>query len=415
MSSSSRKSRGRRGRRLAAQIAGAAAVVCGGGTASADAWLWDPRVEVGAVYDDNYRLTEERVNQIEVTGAALDAELGMLTETPTTRLELRPRVHSTYFPNKSSEDATDGYLTALAQKRTQRLLSRFQGQFADQSVVSSELLAANFPGIDLGQPVSGDTGRVTLRNRQRLILAEPSIAFDWTQRRHLTASLQYMDVQYDNKLFEQVGYKSYSGTGGIVFDVTQRSSLSLNLLESVYSPADGSKDTNTTGLAGIWRTSTSEVTSFYVRAGANHSTRDAEGTSPKISATSFNGGVGAEWHQQTTRWLIDLLRSTSPSGAGVVINRDELRFRVLRDFQPRFSGFLAARGIKDSGLSNSVTTIRERKYATGSTGFEWRANRQIAIDGAYDYTWQKYQGDLNAAVSNGVHLSVVYQPRRLNP
>jgi hypothetical protein len=132
-----------------------------------------------------------------------------------------------------------------------------------------------------------------------------------------------------------------------------------------------------------------------------------------VSTTSFNGGIGAEWHLQTTRFVLDALRSTSPSSAGAVVNRDEVRFRTTHDFTPRFSGSLAARGIRTKGLQNSVSAVSERKYATGTAGFEWRANRQYSIEAAYDYRWQKYQGDPSDAVSNAVTLSVVYQPRRL--
>ncbi len=27
------------------------------------------------------------------------------------------------------------------------------------------------------------------------------------------------------------------------------------------------------------------------------------------------------------------------------------------------------------------------------TGFEWRLTRQFALEGAYEYKWQKYEGD----------------------
>ncbi len=58
--------------------------------------------------------------------------------------------------------------------------------------------------------------------------------------------------------------------------------------------------------------------------------------------------------------------------------------------------------------------MRDRKYAAGSTGFEWRANRQFSLHGEYDYTWQKFADQPNDASSNGVIVSVIYEPRRLN-
>jgi hypothetical protein len=391
----------------------AAALATGASAAYADAWIFDPRVEVGAVYDDNYRLSSIDAQKIDVTGAAVDAELGMRTESPRSLFGITPRVHSTFFPDASSEEATDYYLAGTAQTRTQRLVSKFDAQFADESVVSSELLSADFPGVGLGQPVSGDTGRVSIRNRRRLVTATPSVSYDWTERRHLTADLQYVDAKFDNNVFEQVGYTSYGATAGILFNTTQRSTVWLQLLGSRFSADNNTPDTDTTGVAVEYRTSSSEITSFYARIGAAHSQRDAQGINPSVSTTSFNGGVGAEWRLPTTRFVLDALRSTSPSSAGAVVNRDEVRFRTTHDFTPRFSASLAARGIKTTGLQNSVSSVAERKYATGTAGFEWRANRQISLEGAYDYRWQKYQTDPSDAVSNAVTLSVVYQPRRL--
>lgn len=395
-----------------APVAGAVALACGASAAHAQVWIFEPRVEVGAVYDDNYRLTDQRGSEIQVQGGAIDAALNMHQDTQTTTLGLTPRVHSTFL-NESSEESTDYYVDGIAEKKTQRLDTRFRASFADESVVSSELPAADFPGLDLGQTSSGDTGQVTFRNRRRLVVAEPSIAWDWTERRHLTGDLQYVDTKYDDQFFEQVGYTTYTGTGGILFDVSQRRTLWFTVAQQKFSPDNNSPDTDTTTGSVEYRTSSTQIATFYVRAGASHSTHDATGSTAEISTTSFNGGVGAQWNLQTTQIVLDALRATSPSSSGAVLNRDEVRFRVTHTFDPRFSGYLGARAIRTDGLSDQVNPVRERKYATGTAGFEWRANRQFSLHGAYTYTWQKYEFTPTAANSNGVVLSVVYEPRRL--
>ncbi|HEV7714225.1 MAG TPA: hypothetical protein VGO53_01435, partial [Steroidobacteraceae bacterium] len=201
MSSSSRNPRGRtavsRTLGAVAPLAGAAAaLLCFTRTASAAdlKWEYNPRVELGAIWDDNFRLTDQPGQEIQVTGASIDGALDIrgIGVGERTLLEFEPRVHSTYFPDESSENATDYYLNAAAERRTQRTVSRLPVTFAEESVVTAELLAADFPGIDLGQTVSGDTGRVSVRNRRRLITAVPQTTFDWTERRHLTFSLQYV-------------------------------------------------------------------------------------------------------------------------------------------------------------------------------------------------------------------------------
>jgi len=403
-------------RRSVVRLAAASAITCAAGPAlAASDWVFDPRIELGAVYDDNYRLTDQPGQEIDVTGAAVDAALGMRGEGTRGKLELTPRIHSAYFPNESTENHTDYYLDALAEKHTQRLISSFAASFADESVVSSELAAADFPGISLGQTASGDSGLVTVRNRRTLIAANPSLQYDWTERRHVHFDLQYIDTSFDSQFVEQVGYRDYAASGGLSWDVSQRHVFIVNVIGERYSPKDTDPDTNTGGLSMEWRTSPSQIRTYYFRAGVRHSERNATASAAEVSETNFNGGVGAAWQLQTTRFVIDLLRSTSPSSAGVVVNRDEVRFRLTHTFQPRFSGFIAVRGIRTHNLDdNSTDPVRDRKYATGSTGFEWRASRQISLTGSYEYRWQEFENTPTDARSNGVLLSVVYEPRRLN-
>ena len=399
--------------RFALPAVGGATLLLGAPLASAQAWILDPRVELVAIHDDNYRLAPDKPSQIEVNGGAIDAQLTARKESQASLFEITPHVRSSFFPDASSEESTDGYLTVHGSHRTQRTRLNILGQYANESVVSSELPAADFPGVGLGQTVGGDAGRVSVRNRRVLYAVEPSLEFDWAERRHLTADVRYEKAAYNNSEFEQVGYTNIGGTAGILWDVSHRSTLSLNVLGAQYSPDDNSPDTTTGGVMAEWRTNPSAVTNFYFRLGGDHSQRNGSGTTADISTSSFNGGVGVAWNFQVTHIVIDALRSTAPSSQGVVVNRDELRFRLARDFSPRVAGVFALRGIRTDGVGTATDQVRERKYYTGHAGFEWRMTRQFSLEGAYEYKWQEYKGDPTSARSNGATVSVVYEPRRL--
>jgi hypothetical protein len=398
--------------RRAASAAAVAGVACGASVAPAANWELEPRVELGAVYDDNYRLTDQPGQEIEVTGAALDAQLGLRNETPRTLLELLPRIHATYFPGESSEDATDYFLGAVAERNTQRIHLRGDALFADESVVASEVLAADFPGVELGDTASGDDGRVSIRNRRTLVSLSPSIGFDWTERRRVVGDVHFIDASYDADVFEQVGYNDVGGRAGIEWDTSQRGRLALRASASVFSPDGSSTDTTRTGLEAEWRTRSSETMQYYFRGGATRSERDATGLTPNISDTAFSGGLGVSWSWQVTNLVIDAVRSAGPSSAGSVVNRDELRFRITRAMSPRLAGHLALRGIRTEGALADLQEVRDRKYAAGTAGFEWRVSRQYALLGSYNYTWQEFEAEPDNAVSNGVNLSIVYEPRR---
>jgi hypothetical protein len=79
---------------------------------------------------------------------------------------------------------------------------------------------------------------------------------------------------------------------------------------------------------------------------------------------------------------------------------------------PKMAGHLALRGIRTEGAVEEALLVRERKYAAASAGLEWRWSRQYSLVGSYNYTWQEFEGEPADATSNGVSLSVVYEPRR---
>jgi len=403
--------------RAALPVLGLATGVFISPAASAQSWIFDPRIAVQAIYDDNYRLVSTPGQEIEVTGGGIDAELATRKEWQASMFEIAPRIRSTFFPDESSEESTDYFLNFLGERRTQRTKLGIRGQYADESVVTSELPVADFPDVGLGQPTGGDAGRVSVRNRRTLYLIQPTLDFDWTERRQLSLEAHYVQADYDDNLVEQVGYTDTGGSIGIGWNLTQRSTFSIDLLAARYDPDDATGSTTNTGLTAEWRTTPSQVTNFYFRLGGSRAERSSSATDAGVDSSSFNGGVGVAWNFQVTQVVIDAIRATVPSSQGEMVDRDELRFRVTRDFSPRFSGFVALRGIRSEGVDSdtgTASTIRERKYYTGRTGFEWRMSRQYALEAMYEYKWQEYEGDADNATSNGVTLSVVYQPRRVN-
>jgi hypothetical protein len=392
----------------------AALVAATAGSAEAANWQFDPRVELSAIYNDNYRLSPDADSEIEVTGGGLDLELEWIAETPRSSFSIAPRSRLLRFPGEGSENTTDYFLRLQGEYRTQRARSGFRAQYSDESVVTSELLAPDFPGVDLGEPVGGDGGRVNVRNRRDLIWVNPWTFFEWTERSRLELQANFIDASYDDNLFEQVGFQDIRGIIGVEFDVSPRSTIAVRALVSQYSPDENFTDSTGTGFQAEWRTRSSATMRYYFRAGATRTERDAFGTTPKVSDTSLTAGAGVSWNYQVTRIVLDLLRSQEPSSAGVVETRDELRFRVNRDLRPRLGAFFSLRALRSEGAVEDVADVRDREYLTGTAGLEWRMSRQYTLRGAYDYAWQEFEGDPSDAQSNAVTLSVIYEPRRVN-
>ncbi len=376
------------------------------GSAYASNWDFNPRVELGGMYNDNYRLAEDSPDKIHVGGATLDASLGMRLLTQTSEITLAPRVTSSYFPNDTDDDSTNGYLDVKADHKTLKADYGVAAQYANEEVIFSELLPANFPGVSLGQIVGSESGRVTVLNRRTLERLAPTMTYDLTPRRHLHLDAEYLHAAYDKNLLEQIGFQNFTAKAGMGFDLTQKVTFTGSVIGTRFEP-NGSNDTNGYGVETQLDVRRTDVMRYYLRLGAQRSTADLPGQS--ISSTGVTGGAGITWTYQVTQYVLDAIRGVSPSSSGAVVTHDELRFRVIRALRPRLSGFLGARAIKLRGAVGQGLEVQGTDYAAGAAGFEYQLTRNYHLAGEYDYTWQKFQGEPNAA-SNSIALSIVYQP-----
>lgn len=400
-----------------ALLAGAFGVAAS--SAAAAGWEFQPRIEVSALYDDNYRLTDVSEAEIEVTGGFLDAELAFRSETPISLAEFLPRVRTSVFPDEEQEESTDEFVGFAYERRSQRLESRISLGYAEESVVTSELLAADFPDIDLGDVVVGDSGRISVRNRRELLSAKPSLSWAWTPTRRLELGASYLDASYEEQAFEQTGYTDIGVFGGVSVDVSPRDSIEALVRVSTYEPERARADTERAAFDLEWTRRWSPTMRFYVRAGVETADTEVVALDPQrrpitvsVSETTPVGGIGAAWKYEVTEIVLDAVRSVSPSSAGVVVERDEARLRMRRDLRERFAVFGNLRNVRTKGAVEDIAQVRDRDYIAARLGFEWRATRPLRLLGAYDYAWQEFEGEPDDAVSNSISISFIYEPRR---
>lgn len=425
MSLSSRKSRGRQavskvGRcggssaRLAATAR--AALVTGASLASVLAvvkasaanWDFNPRVEAGGMYNDNYRMAESGSHKTEAYGTLVDAQFAARLLNPRADISIIPHIHSSFLPDDHDDQSTDGFLDVTGSYRTQKATYGGIAQYRNETVLSSELLSADFPGVGLGQIVGEQSGRVSVRNRRNLERVAPTMTYDFTPRHHLHLDAEYTNVSYSKNLFEQIGFRNYSGAAGWQFDYTQRQKFTVRGVFSHFQPDGSPNDTNRYGVEGQWDAKPSNIMQTYVRFGVDRvrALTTADGI---INNTEIVGGAGISWTYQISQYVLDALRDLSPSAAGAVVEHDELRFRMLRALRPRLSTVLGARLVRVRGASQTQLGIQGSEYAAASASLQYQITRNYRLAGEYDYTWQKFRGEPYAA-GNSVGLSVIYQP-----
>ena len=370
--------------------------------AGAAAWEFNPTVEAGYLYDDNYRLNLPGT-EISVEGPMVDAQLELLARTQASELSLTPRVRATYFSNEPNLDAVDYFATIDWLHHGQRVLTRVRADVADQDIVNSEQPNASAGG-GLGDPDLGDAGRVLVENRRMRASLRPSMSFDLSARREILLGAGYTDVTFDNQFAgAQVDFNATDLSAGLLTRLNERSTLTTSVNGARYEIGN-SDPQNSYGAELQWDLSTAAQTRTYLRGGAKNVDL-ASGD----SQVAWIAGAGTAWLAGRNDWFIDLSRNVGPTSAGALVTRDELRVRFTRAMTPRLSLQAGVRGTTDDAV-DPASTFEKRKYVTGYVGLQWRWLEEFSVRFAYDYTWQDFRNDTVSAASSGALISFLYQP-----
>ncbi|HEU4652545.1 MAG TPA: hypothetical protein VFS47_01080 [Steroidobacteraceae bacterium] len=377
----------------------AVAALAGTNAVEAANWEFAPAVLGGYRYDDNYRLSQPG-DEIEVSGAEVDATMLFRTIDPRTKVEIAPRVRATYFPNEGDEDSTDYFLRGSVEDRTPRRAMGVDASFAHEDVVRTEF--STEPQGSLGNPDVA-TSTTFLRNQRDLYQVTPSFSYDLSQRQRIGVDGQYTHASFDNNYAgAQVDFTQANLGVGWTFIASQRNSFTLRGIAAHYDTVDTAE---AYGAQAEWGTQLSPTSRMYVRIGAQNTKPEN-----RDSSTNMLAGLGGDWMGERNHLFLDLTRTVNAVAAGSVVERTELRFRLNHDISERITMLLGARGIRDEGIHS--TAYPKRNYVTGQAGLEWRAQRSIAFTATYTYRWQDDERFPTDVSANGFLIGVLYQPKR---
>ena len=377
--------------------------------ASADEVQYNPRVEIGAGYDDNANLSGISADEVKTFGENIDARLEIHGLEPSSEWRITPAVTGAYYNGNTNLDSNGEFLYLYGEEHGPRYELSSYGYVSSQSLLRNYLPTAVL-GAGLGQPEPGTTLGVLSATRQDLEYIDPAYSLQITPRRKLELNASFTDATYNRQIAG--GYTNYTdttGSAGLVMDATQTGSVALRVAGETFRPELGS-DTNTYGFETQWDGHLSQNKLYYVRVGVERSDFSAvSATLPNPpSQTTVSGGVGTHWTYQVTELFADLTRNVAPTAQGYAVKQTQLRLRLSHRVTERFAAFVGVRGIVQDPFRDVIAT---EHYVFGTGGFEWRILRQCSLVGAYDVTAAKYVGP--SALSNAVHISFVYEPNRL--
>lgn len=397
----------------AGAVAAAVALALGAGPVGAADWEMNPTLELGYLYDNNYRLTPPDLED-EVQGGVLDAQLELRASGPLTQFSLVPRIRASYFPDDREDDSEDYFARMNWQHRTQVMRALVRADYSQESVINSEQPSSDIDS-GLGETDGADAGIVVIQNRRDLARLQPSLAYDFSQRHRLEVSADALDVTFERKIPGiQTDYRAYGLNTGFAFTHSQRSAVTVRALASRYDIDIEGNSADAYGLEVEWSTDATETVRAFVRGGAQQTIfEDNELTgTPGEEVTTWLAGAGLQRSVKLTELLLDAMHSVVPNSAGLVLQRDQLRFRLKHLFTPRVSMFTGVRATRDDPVA-SDSLRPTRTYATGDLGFEWRVLQQLSLVTSINYTWQEFESDdTSGSESASAMLSFVYEPRR---
>ncbi len=347
------------------------------GTASAADWHFDPKITLNARSDDNHRLTDIPGQEIEVFGAELDAQLMLRAESPRGSFRLIPRLRSTLYPDDEEEETNNQYLRMEMERRGERSQAAFEADYA-----RVETLGRFFPGAgiddddDLGEPDPGDDiSRQADSNRREQVDFGPQISFDLTERLGLEFGVGYQDVSYDEQVEEErEDFSNLGGSVGMRFRTSPTRSIAIIAEASRFEPDDGSS-TDAHSLSAAWTNQVSETSQVFVQGGASRVESD-DGVGGSDWSTGFTGGAGVRWAFEVTKIFLDWNRYMDPNSSGRMVERDQVRFQLARQFSPMMTGFLKARGIRD-GRARDDDTFQDREFVAAGVGLRMANDPEI--------------------------------------
>jgi len=280
--------------------------------AGAAPWEWHPSIEAGYLYDDNYRLST-RVDEIDVQGPMLDAELELRTLTQKSEFTFTPRIRATYFPDETDLDAVDYFANVNWLYTGQRTRTRVRGEFAVQDIVNSEQ-----PGVDdggeLGDPDMGDGGRVLIDNSRTRFNLRPSMNFELSPRRELAFDVGYTDVSFDRQVpGAQVDYNTTDASAALVARLNETSTLTTRIRGSHYDIST-SEESDGYGAELQWDRRTAADTRTYLRGGAENV--EIPGGDDELT---WIVGAGVSFLIGRNELFADLSRNVGPSSVGELV------------------------------------------------------------------------------------------------
>lgn len=346
---------------------------------------------------------------ISAEGFFADAAAVIGIATPSSDTTIKPRLLYRKYPDVPRLDRLEGMLDFATLYRGQRGSFSMFGRMEHRDEVNAERSDAQFDEVTPDSPTGPETGRITIGATRDVLMLVPTYKYELTQRTDIgvTATVQAVDYSPDDST-SHVDFDYYEGKGFVGWELSQRTKLSLGGFVSKYEATniDALVDSYGASAEFGWDWSAllkSSLALVYQRS-------DIERTAPVVFADTANAW-GADFKTayvgQISRARLNIGRTITPSGAGGLLESDNVRLQFERDLTARLELTAAGRYLRHRALADD-TAGNDRDYRRVELGLRWMVTRTWFVEGGYDYTWQKYERGAGSADDNSFTLTFGY-------
>jgi hypothetical protein len=397
---------------FAVALAALMGIAVPGSKLSAAEYTLVPDFRIAGHYDDNPRLRETD-DADEIKGGFV--ELGALARwrTPTSLVLLRPRLHSSHYPDNANEESNDTYLDFAARNEGQRSQWSLVAGFAREQVIRGDRTNVDFEDPEFEDPeMDEESGRIDARRRRTQWRVAPRFAYVVSERTDVGMGLHYSDVQYSPQApGEALDYTTARADAFFIRKLTERSRFRTTVFATSYEADEINNDSTGYGLRLRYERDVTEIYDTYVDVGAQRTDVEA-GANDEIddSSTGFLLDAGVRRKGERTELRLAGGRAIQPSGTGFLRETDQIRLNLRHQFRPRWYGELAGI-VQRTDAVDSVIDFSERDYFELRGRLGYHLTQAWIVEASYAFRHQDYEDTPGSAEANVAYLSLNYQPR----
>lgn len=354
--------------------------------ACAAQWTFVPQLGLTANTDSN-RLLRQPPRPSD--GAVLGGTLAIARTTEISSLALTPRASVSRYSGDDALDSEDWGVDAMYRRNGERLAFDAQVGIADDSTLITE---------------PGETGFVEGNTRRHLAQAATSLTQYLGTRHMLRYRLAAIDIDYDRTLGTGlVGYRYpsfellYVATMSPRLDVTITTNLARLEVPLTHLESDNR------GAQLGFRFRVSENFDLEARAGRT----DTEARGRRDTQQSYF--AQASWRNERSNLSLSLSQDVEPSGHGILVHANDLRFAYSRTLTERLTLDATTRV---SLREDTQADLRRYQYRYGAAllGLSWKLDESWTLGFAGSYSRQEYELSRSDADGRRVGFSLSWRP-----